>query len=160
MRGKTHLVTGISAGMAMADWTQPRNLAVCAAIGGLAGLLPDWLQINLPGVKQIKGAFGHRGFSHWLLTAACSTLVLNSLSIAPGSLVAAFLAGWVSHILLDAMSGGVPAFWPFGRLKLAEIKTGSSLDTLLGACVLIGLGLILVIYYGSCLWWGACPVPK
>ena len=91
MQGKTHLAIGTAAGLASTILTANSNdwqtLAVGAALGGLAGLVPDWLQVNLPGAsKQIKGAFGHRGFSHWLWVA--------------------LLAAWAARLLWE------PATWP------------------------------------------------
>ncbi len=85
MQGKTHLAIGAAAGLASAivaaandDW---QTLAAGAALGGLAGLAPDWLQINIPGAsKQLEGTFGRRGASHWLW--------------------AALLAGWGARLLL------------------------------------------------------------
>jgi inner membrane protein len=146
MQGKTHLTVGLAAGLAAGlalGESDPLTLAACAGVGGLAGLVPDWLQINLPGVKQIKGMFGHRGFSHWLWTPVLIILLLQNVQNAQKGPILAFLAGWVSHILLDAFSNGVPAFWPFGRLKLGHIKTGSKLDTFIGAAGIVAIVTIL-----------------
>lgn len=148
MQGKTHLVIGAAAGLAAAvsttgdDW---RTLAVGAALGGLSGLVPDWLQVNLPGAsKQIKGAFGHRGFSHWLWTALLATWGARLLWEPAGWPV---LAGWLSHVLLDALSNGVPMFWPLGRLTLAHVKTGGKIDSLVGGAGLVVLVALAVIVY-------------
>lgn len=145
MQGKTHLTIGAAAGLATAvatgadDW---KVLTASAALGGLAGLVPDWLQINIPGAsEQLKGTFGHRGFSHWVWTALLAAYAAQQVwepAVWP------VLAGWGSHILLDALASGVPAFWPFGRLTLGHIKTGGKLDTLIGAAGLIALvGMLL-----------------
>ena len=146
MQGKTHVVVGSLAGMATAlpitdDLT---TIAIYAGLGGLAGLVPDWLQINVPGAsKQIKGAFGHRGFSHWLWTgmlAAWGARMLWEPAAWP------VLAGWLSHILLDALAHGVPVFWPFGRLTLGHVKTGGKIDSLVGGAGLVVLvGLLVVV---------------
>jgi len=143
MQGTTHLTIGAAAGAAIALPTADlRALALGAALGGLAGLVPDWLQINIPGASaSIKGAFGHRGFSHWLWTAGAAAY-LARLVWEPAAWP--ILAGWGSHILLDALSSGVPAFWPFGRLTLSRIKTGGRMDTLVGASGLVVLAALLV----------------
>ena len=144
MHGATHLTWGVCAGAATgaqfgSEW---HAIALGAAVGGLAALAPDWLQINIPGAsRQIKGAFGHRGFSHWLWTPLA--LAFLGRAIAPVSLVAAFLAGWVSHILLDALADGVPAFWPFGRFTLARVKTGGKLDRFIGGAGIVCSAFIL-----------------
>jgi hypothetical protein len=145
MHGATHLTWGMAAGLTaglLVGAPTPGNLMLATGIGGLAGLLPDWLQVNLPGAsKQIRGAFGHRGFSHWLWTPLALIFVAQAFYTAPVSLVAAFLCGWVSHIILDALADGVPAFWPFGRLTLAHIRTGGQGDKLFGGAGLVMTGL-------------------
>ncbi len=140
MNGSTHLAVGIAVGMAVAappgDW---KSLAVAGAVGGLAGLLPDWLQINLPGVnRHVKGVTGHRGFSHWLWTACAVGYAPVLIEQASYSLPA--LCGYLSHIALDLLSGGCYALWPLPRITMAQIKCGSWMDKLFGAA-----GLLLII---------------
>jgi len=143
MRGSTHLAWGATTGAALAvaaggDW---QRVALGAAVGGLGGLVPDWLQINIPGAsKQIRGAFGHRGFSHWIWMPLA--LYILGRAIAPGVIVA-FCCGWASHIALDAFADGVPAFWPFGRLTLAHVKTGGRLDSFTGGTALVLAAVIV-----------------
>lgn len=135
MQGSTHFVTGFTTGLGVAlilGETEPVQLTLCAGVAGVASLVPDWLQINVPGVKQIKGLFGHRGFSHWLWTALAAAAAMWPLGLGPY-----VLAGWVCHLLLDAMSDGVPLLWPFGRITAGHIKTGSEIDTLIGSFSLI-----------------------
>jgi len=144
MHGATHLTWGLCAGAIAGgighDW---QAVALGVSVGGVAALVPDWLQINVPGASsQIRGLFGHRGFSHWLWTPV--VLAILGSAVAPAGLVHAFLAGWVSHILLDMLSNGVPAFWPFGRVTLANIKTGGRLDRFIGGAGIVFLGLALV----------------
>jgi membrane-bound metal-dependent hydrolase YbcI (DUF457 family) len=139
MQGKTHLTIGAAAGAAtVAPTGDLKSIALGAVIGGLAALIPDWLQINVPGAsKQLKGTFGHRGFSHWAwaaLAAAYAARLVWEPAAWP------VLAGWASHIILDALASGVPMFWPFGRVTLARVKTGGKLDTAIGA-----VGLILLV---------------
>lgn len=141
MQGKTHAVAGIAVGLAVSSPAGPWALALGAFAGAAGGLIPDWIQINIPGAsKQLRGTFGHRGFSHWIWLPL-------ALVIWPGprpDLALALAAGWLSHIALDALSNGVPAFWPFGRITLAHIKTGSKLDTLTGAALLLMAGLTII----------------
>ena len=143
MHGATHLTTGLAAGFVIGvsmGETDPLTLAVCTGLGGIGGLIPDWLQINIPGAsKQLKGTFGHRGFSHWVWTALICAFALDSFLGSPRIVSKAFLGGWVCHILLDALAGGVPAFWPFGQLRIARIKTESDMDKAFG-----GAGIVLL----------------
>lgn len=143
MHGATHAITGMAAGLGAATLAgehNPIRLGLSVVIGGLAGLAPDWLQINVPGAsKQIKGMFGHRGFSHWLWTPLLiSWLVVSTSALNPqNGLILAFLAAWGSHILLDAFADGAPVFWPFGRLTLGHVKTGGKLDKATGGAFLV-----------------------
>jgi inner membrane protein len=142
VQGSTHLAIGVLTGVAVAQRagvTDPKSVALAAGIAGVAALIPDWIQINFPGLnKTVKGVAGHRGFSHWLLTAWIVSLGVSEiqpqtwgLPVPPGALA---LWGWLSHIAADALSGhGVPAFWPLPwRLNLGSIKTGGALDRTLG----------------------------
>ena len=135
MNGTTHLIVGAAVGLATARYLQlPPGATVAAlAVAGGAALAPDWLQINVPGLgKTIRGVFGHRGLTHWLLTAAALYLSLRSLS-QPMALAAA--CGWASHIILDAFNApGVPAFWPLWRLRLASFESGGWFDGVARFC--------------------------
>ena len=149
MHGATHFATGLAAGAGVAvitGETRPGTVALAIIIGGVAGLIPDWIQINIPGASnQLKGTFGHRGFSHWLWTPLIITLVVSTNAPhAPGWALWAFVAGWGSHILLDALAGGAPAFWPFGRVTLARIKTGGKIDKLTGGAALVVCAILAI----------------
>jgi inner membrane protein len=105
--------------------------------------VPDWVQINMPGVNSVaRGIVGHRGISHWVLTA----MAIGGLAGAFASWLALpVLAGWVSHIVLDILSGGVSALWPWpGRITLAKIKTSTWQDAIVGAACLV-LAIVMVV---------------
>ena len=134
MQGKTHLVYGVAAGLAVSgDWRG-------AALGGLAALLPDWVQINVPWLGEtVKGFTGHRGISHWLWTPL-ALAYLARLYAVPDSAILTFCAGYLSHLLLDLLADGIPFLWPLKRITLAHIKTGGALDNLIG-----GAGLLAIV---------------
>ena len=140
MHGPPHITVGLATGLAVAAATGTRGpvqIAACAGIAGIAALAPDWMQINLPGVnRSIKGLTGHRGISHWVWSPLALSYLARSALNAPDWLLIAFLCGWLSHIILDAFSNGVPAFWPW-RLSLAKIKTGGRTDRLVGGAALV-----------------------
>jgi len=144
MRGTTHLVGGLLAGAMVGAGL--RGLPDLAGFGaaGLAALIPDWIQVNLPGGNRlVHGVFGHRGLSHWLITAGLVWWIVRWF--APDLALYA-LAGWVSHIALDVISGGAPALWPLPwRIELAHIKSGGALDMILGSASLL-LTVVLVIW--------------
>jgi inner membrane protein len=146
MMGKTHLAAGAAAGLAVARSAglhDPALLALCTVAGGLAGLVPDWLQINLPGAgEQIKGLFGHRGFTHWLWSALAAGWLVYQ--VAPIAVAGAMLAGWLSHLALDCLADGIPLLWPLGRITVAHIKTGSWMDKLFGGAAVVVMAVIAV----------------
>lgn len=150
MRGATHLAAGVAAGLAVARVQELAPLQSLAVVGlaSLASLAPDWLQINAPGLS-IRGVFGHRGFTHWLLSAGLAGLAISRLQLASWAgvpLALAALAGWSSHILLDAFNApGVPALWPLPwRLRLGQVKTGGTFDQVL-TVGLVGVAFWLVV---------------
>jgi inner membrane protein len=156
MQGSTHLAAGILTGAIVARVLRldAIDTGIAAAVAGVAALVPDWIQINAPGLnKTIRGAFGHRGFSHWVLTgwaAAWLAVQLCPPHYCSGFPLATVVgAGWMSHIVLDSLSSpGVPAFWPYPkRLKLGSFKTGGKLDDWTGraaAALAMILGLSLL----------------
>jgi inner membrane protein len=140
VRGSTHLVAGLCVGAAFA---QSGNWPLSLAVGGMAALAPDWFQLNIPGANKIaRGIVGHRGMSHWILTA----LVVWGMTRAAFPAYALTVGvAWISHILLDMFSGGCPALWPLPvRITLANIKTSSALDTWTGAALLVAAGAVVL----------------
>lgn len=150
MRGGTHLAAGVAVGLGLArlQGLPPLPAVAVGAVAGLAALVPDWLQVSAPGLR-LRGVFGHRGFTHWLLSAGLVGLAIGRLhpaSSAGAPLALAALAGWSSHILLDAFNApGVPAFWPLPwRLRLGQVKTGGTFDQVL-TVGLVGVAFWLVV---------------
>lgn len=135
MTGLTHMAGGALAGAAIGG---DYRIAVAA----LAALVPDWLQINVPGGSSLAhGLFGHRGISHWLITAVG---VAAGVALISPSLAVYVLAGWGSHIILDVFSNGAPALWPLPRITLARIKSGGLLDAFIGA-QLLTLAVVILL---------------
>lgn len=140
MKGSTHLAGGLLAGALLA---QSASFPIGLVVAGVSALAPDWFQINAPGANQVvKGVMGHRGLSHWLLAAMLVGLGAGR-AITP-ELTLFVLAGWSSHIVLDLFSGGVPALFPLPRITLANIKTASQLDTIIGAACLVLASAIFI----------------
>jgi len=62
----------------------------------------------------------------------------------------AVLLGYFSHLLIDALMGGIPLFWPLSgslehRVTLAHIKTEGLVDRSLGWVLLFGAIVVLVL---------------
>lgn len=128
MTGKTHFIGGILAGVLI---TQALDISIgYAAISGIGALFPDIDEPNstigrrIPGSFLVKFLFGHRGFWHSLLAAALVYFLL--LGIASNTIAVLFVAGYISHLLLDAMTpSGVPFLYPIKHsYTLNLIRTG------------------------------------
>lgn len=146
MHGPTHLAGGLLAGAIVAQvsgQSAPDHVMAGLAVAGLAGLVPDWIQVNLPGANSVvRGVVGHRGISHWAITA----LVVAAIAHVAGFEYSQYvLWGWLSHVALDLLSGGMAVLWPLpGRVELAHVKTGGQLDKVAGACCLVLATTIIV----------------
>lgn len=129
--GVTHLALGI------ACWSVPVGLELAPgdllSFGAVAlgSLLPD---VDHPGSKlgrrlwwlawPIHLLFGHRGVTHSLLAWVATTAMAVFL-IGQASAGAAFAVGFGSHLLGDAITGGVPFWWPkVGRTGHYLFATG------------------------------------
>ncbi len=128
MTGKTHLLGGVLTGVLI---TQALDINIgYAAVAGLGALFPDIDEPNstigrrIPGSFMVKFLFGHRGFWHSLLAAALVYLLL--LGIASNTIAVLFVAGYISHLILDAMTpSGVPFLYPIKHsYSLNLIRTG------------------------------------
>ena len=128
--GVTHLALGV------ASWSVPVALGLAPiepaayAAAAVASLLPD---IDHPGSKMgrrlwwlawpIHLLFGHRGVTHsllaWIAATAAAVLLVGPV------IGAAFAVGYGSHLLGDAITGGVPFWWPkVGRTGQYLFATG------------------------------------
>jgi len=150
MLGHTHAAIGALVGLSVAQATGAPGLLLMAA-GGAAALLPD---IDHPrgalrrrlGIAGHVGLFwlSHRGITHTAL--ALALVAAGAWYLAPGPLALAVAAGYASHLLADMLTpAGLPVLWPVYRnnLHLApallRVRTGSLVETIIGAAVVIAL---------------------
>ena len=129
MRGITHLVVGLAAGVGVARFFGVHDIEAiaCVLVGGVGGLLPD---IDHPKALISKYAIGiggamrlvvsHRGATHTLAFTALVALVIG-LAAFPLYLAAALLVGMILHLAADMLTtDGVRLFRPLhgGALRL------------------------------------------
>lgn len=139
MMAQTHAFGGAAAALLVAG-ALPVGAApawLAAGAGALGGLLPDidhpgsFLGRRAPLVSDaVHALFGHRGATHCLLAAAVLSLaswwaaarLLAALppeaagGAAPWGAALCFLAGYLSHLLLDMLNPQpVPLLWPLPR---------------------------------------------
>lgn len=96
--------------------------------------------------KNIRSMAGHRGIFHSCFLPAI-VLFVNCFQKGQYEIfLTGLLLGILSHMLLDALSGGVPVFMPFTtkRLKLAGLHTGGLMEKLVGIGLLITIGSVLL----------------
>ena len=126
---KTHLAFGFLISLFAIDYFQPANQLLFAFILLFASAFPD---IDHPNSKlgkkfrPISYLFEHRGFFHSFFGIALFTFTTYLIS---GSFLysTAFLLGYASHILADAISdAGIMPFHPIFKMRLRGFfRTGA-----------------------------------
>ena len=151
MTGKTHIIGGIAASLAYAQFTNHDPLIMVGA-GIIGALLPDIchggskIGKTLPILSKIINAlFGHRTFTHSLLFLVIIAWLLNSF-VPSDAVKAGILAGMVSHYVLDmATKNGIKLFFPISMTVRFPVttKTGSKIESLVFSIL-----ALLSFYYG------------
>lgn len=137
MTGKTHIIGGIAATLAVADFTSYDPLLLISA-GVIGALLPDIchggskIGRKAPVLsKLVNVLFGHRTFTHSLLFLFLFQLVLAAWVPYPAVRIG-LLAGIASHLILDAgTKKGIKLLYPLDisfRFPIT-IRTGSSAES-------------------------------
>jgi inner membrane protein len=143
MRGMTHLAGGICAAAIVGNISNVSytTLAAGMAVAGIAALVPDWINVAVPGIN-IRGAMGHRGFTHWILTGVITSL---SVMMVSPSLAVFWAGGYTSHLVLDMMTErGVPVLWPIpGQVSLLPVHEGGLFDKWLGMALIV-IAIIMI----------------
>ena len=89
----------------------------------LSGILPRKLREN------VRSMTGHRGLLHSLLVPAAMLLALPVIGNTNGiekAFLIGMIAGNLSHLILDMLSGGVPLLIPFSvaRIRVCNFQIG------------------------------------
>lgn len=117
----SHLAVPLAIGLAVGSPTVSKRLL----LGGLvASVLPDLDVLAFKLGISYSHEFGHRGFSHSLVFAACfATLAAGfarQFQAAPKVVFAFLLVSMASHGLLDMLTNGglgVALAWPFSEQR-------------------------------------------
>lgn len=161
MQYKTHVLGGVGTAAVLAAVMPEAVTGTAGAIiamssGAVIGsLFPDIDHQNSYLGKRVKPisflvrlAFGHRGVTHApaVLLALTGGLLFISRMLGGGpmftALLIGFLAGALSHVLLDALTpAGVPLLYPFKKksVNLAGIRTGSFGETIFGVALAVAI---------------------
>ena len=139
MKGKNHIITGVTTGIVTAFFTFSGSIlgaGVTVAASALGSIIPD---IDLPNskagsklkpiAKVINKLFGHRTITHaplWLIPLFLLYFKLPELTsdlslfakTQIGCLLIGYISGFISHLLGDMLTkGGIPIFYPFKRYR-------------------------------------------
>ena len=161
MQAKTHIIGGVAGAAALClikDINAVQALPMAAA-GAMGALLPDidvpgsYLSRTSFGVRSMSGIltliFGHRGFFHSLLFTGAMWLTMRFIlmprfTLLTSNLIAAFIIGMLSHLVLDSMTyGGIAWFWPFNLRFSLPFQTGGLFERI------FRLALILFCIYAG-----------
>jgi inner membrane protein len=146
MNGPTHVAGGLAAATAVSlvFSVDLKTGLIGVAVGGVTALIPDWFNIAFPGIN-LAGFEGHRGVSHWLLTALGIAYLFAGRW--PG-LWQYCLAGYCSHLFLDMLTErGIPLLGPLPmQFRFAPFRNGGAVDHIIGALSLLASISMLVIW--------------
>jgi inner membrane protein len=147
MSGRTHAL--VPAAIAATLFQADPLLTLTAALAGLAPDIDEpWSVI---GTRLwflawwIKYVFGHRTISHSFMMVGVAAII-GLAAMMPWTFVVAICLGLGSHLVLDALSGGVQLWWPKKeRWVLGRYAVYGPLDRVLmvgGMVVTVGLLLV------------------
>lgn len=159
MTGKTHILGGIAASLAVAH-TANENPLVMVGAGIVGALLPDichsgsLIGKKFPIISRIINMiFGHRTFTHSLLFLVLVSFLIDRFF--PNDVLKyGLLTGMVSHYILDmATKRGIKLFFPLSltvRFPLTT-RTGSKIESLVFSIL-----TLISFYFGyqSLSWFG------
>lgn len=143
----TQALIGAAAGQAVQGHRIGRR---AAAVGALAGLLPDADVFIRSATDPLVGIEYHRHFTHALAFVPVGAAVAAApFLLAPGlrarwkAVYVAALAGWATHAPLDSLTSyGTQLLWPFSSARVA-LPAVSIVDPIFTLALAIGLGVAL-----------------
>ena len=146
MMFKTHLSLGVLAGLFFMKQVSLDSPWVFLAIVAFSSILPDidtknsWIGKRFKPISWLFSLlFGHRKIFHSILFALFIFIVLYFLTI--GYIAAAFLIGYVVHILVDGFTvNGIKPFYPFSKFEIKGfLRSGDLMDNLLFFLIIVGI---------------------
>lgn len=146
----SHVLIGAASWIAAAPSLGARVSATGLACAVAGALLPDidhpksWVGRRLWLISHpVSGLFGHRGFTHSLLAVLLGGMVLQAQGT-NGRWLMPVVVGYLSHLVADLVSGGIPLFWPVRHtIALRLCRTGSWSEVAVAA---LCLALLLQVH--------------
>lgn len=150
MQGKTHILVGMAAGLALAD---PVTAPFAIILGGIGGLLPDvdhpngTLSNRLPLIRLLFFWIPHRTLTHSIWAALA--MLLPALLI--HRVLICLWAGYTLHIAADmATQRGIPLLYPLTRMNCyllprpLRIITGGIAEMIFRVGVIVLFGWLIL----------------
>lgn len=146
MMAKSHMVFGTACWSAACVYTK-QAVGPEVILAMIGGLLPD---VDHPSSKfgrlvpfisyPVSAIFGHRGITHSLLAIVAMSVILVNYG-ATDQYIAPLVIGYLSHLIGDWITGGIPIFWPYQKKYSSPIvfETNSIAEPLAVLVLLIGL---------------------
>lgn len=143
----THVLFGIFSGYIAHSFLGYDSSLLFVAVAVAASLLPDidhvssWLGRRLPPFSVILSLlFSHRGFLHSLFPPLLLYFMIRRIS---PLIAAAVLAGYVSHLLLDAATTrGVRILYPLSFKIKGFIRTNSFMERIVALLLIITVAAV------------------
>lgn len=151
MTGKTHIIGGLAASLAYAQFSDGDPVLLVGA-GVIGAIIPDICHGGskigraLPLLsKVINTLFGHRSFTHSLLFLVIMGILLNSF-VSNEAVQEGIMVGMISHLVLDmATRNGIKLLFPLKtRVRLPiTTRTGGAVES-----VVMAVLSVLSVYFG------------
>lgn len=151
MTGNTHIMGGIAASLAYAQFAN-ENPIIMVGAGIMGALLPDICHSGskigkiLPLLsKFVNVVFGHRTFTHSLLFLVIIAMLMNTL-FQNDAIKIGLLIGMISHYILDmATKNGIQLFFPirFTVRFPVTTRTGSKVES-----IIFSVMALISFYFG------------
>ncbi|RJO62792.1 MAG: metal-dependent hydrolase [Dehalococcoidia bacterium] len=168
MLGRTHILAGLTAGLIVSRYTGQGGELITMGVAAAAALLPDidssksMISRNVPVAPWVlENTMGHRGAMHSIAGALAVSLLISFLlrqwypAAIIQSMIPAFMAGYLSHLVLDTLTNsGVPWLWPLPlRIRLPLAQTGGLLERTVVMPALVLVFLVLISSFWRGLFW-------
>lgn len=151
MLGRSHVIGAAAIGVGAAALTghAPAEAVAVGAAATVTAKLPDLDRI-------VNDGPNHRSLTHSVVLAGGLVVVLafilaQGMGALGSAVVFGLAAGYLSHLLLDAMTPkSIPLLWPGGPLfSLGSIATGKLGERVVVWCLVTGAVVVALGAYGA-----------
>lgn len=146
----THVLFGILSGYIACSFLGCGSSLLLIAVAAAAAVIPDLDHVSsklgrrLPPLALILNfLFSHRGFLHSVFPPLLLYFIISRIS---PLIAAAVLAGYISHLLLDATTTrGIRPFHPFPIRIRGFIRTNSFVEKIVALLLIIVISVVFSV---------------